>query len=346
MSRAADLSRQLARDAEAVCRHYLSNGRREGRYWIAGNTQNAPGRSLYVRLSGPDHGAGAAGKWTDAATGEHGDLLDLIAQNCHCLTLTDAMDEARRFLRMDARPVSRRTVSPAPGGSPEAARRLFAMGRPIRGTLAETYLAHRGITDPGDPPALRFHPECYYWREDRSLTAPPETWPALFAKVTDLEGTLTGLHRTWLDPVTARKAPVEEPRKAMGSLLGHGVRIGRPDEACVIGEGLETMLSLRAAVRRMPIVAALSANHLAGLHLPSGLRRVYVAVDADAAGASAASAIEARYAGAGFAMVRLRPARGDFNEDLLAFGRRALQSHVAAQLAPADAARWRRDRRA
>jgi hypothetical protein len=62
---AAALARRLARDAEAVCRHYLSNGRRQGRYWIIGDVQNTPGRSLYVRLRGPDSGAGAAGKWTD-----------------------------------------------------------------------------------------------------------------------------------------------------------------------------------------------------------------------------------------------------------------------------------------
>jgi hypothetical protein len=62
---AADLARRLARDAEAVCRHYLSNGRRSGRYWIAGDAMNTPGRSLYVRLQGPDYGAGAAGKWTE-----------------------------------------------------------------------------------------------------------------------------------------------------------------------------------------------------------------------------------------------------------------------------------------
>ena len=78
-SHAADLARRLARDAEAVCRHYLSNGHREGRYWLVGDVANTPGRSLFVRLSGPDSGKGAAGKWTDAATGEHGDLLDLIA---------------------------------------------------------------------------------------------------------------------------------------------------------------------------------------------------------------------------------------------------------------------------
>jgi hypothetical protein len=67
ISAAAELARRLARDAETVCRHYLSKGRRSGRYWIVGDLQNTPGRSLYVRLQGPDHGPGAAGKWTDAA---------------------------------------------------------------------------------------------------------------------------------------------------------------------------------------------------------------------------------------------------------------------------------------
>ncbi len=62
---ASDLSHRLARDAEAVCRHYLSNGRREGAYWLVGDATNAPGRSLYVRLRGPESGKGAAGKWTD-----------------------------------------------------------------------------------------------------------------------------------------------------------------------------------------------------------------------------------------------------------------------------------------
>jgi hypothetical protein len=65
ISAAADLARRLARDAEAVCRHYLSKGRRSGRYWLAGDVQNTPGRSLYVRLAGSDYGPGAAGKWTE-----------------------------------------------------------------------------------------------------------------------------------------------------------------------------------------------------------------------------------------------------------------------------------------
>jgi hypothetical protein len=79
---ASELSRRLARDAEAVCRHYLPNGRRQGRYWTVGDVRNAPGRSMFVRLSGPDSGPGAAGHWTDAASADHGDLLDVIRESC------------------------------------------------------------------------------------------------------------------------------------------------------------------------------------------------------------------------------------------------------------------------
>ena len=38
-SHAAELAHSLARNAEAVCRHYLSNGHREGRYWLVGDAR-------------------------------------------------------------------------------------------------------------------------------------------------------------------------------------------------------------------------------------------------------------------------------------------------------------------
>ena len=80
-AQASDLARRLAERAELVCRHYLSNGRRVGRYWIVGDVHNARGRSMFVRLRPGHGGKGMAGKWTDAATGEHGDLLDIIQEN-------------------------------------------------------------------------------------------------------------------------------------------------------------------------------------------------------------------------------------------------------------------------
>lgn len=335
-SPAADIARRLAEDAEAVCRHYLTNGSKQGRYWIVGDVQNTPGRSLFVRLTGPASGPGAAGKWTDSATGQHGDLLDLIALNLGITTLRDTLDEARRFLSLPQKDRNRAANPPASRGSTEAARRLWAMGQPMSGTLAERYLAGRGLIGLGPLDSLRFHPKCFYRREDHALTDPPETWPALLAKVTDLDGRLTGLHRTWLDPATADKAPVIPPRKAIGNLLGHGVRIGEPDSVVAAGEGLETMLSLHLALPELPVVAALSTSHLAALKLSTGLRRLYIAVDADPAGQTAAERLAHRARQAGIDAIHLSPHLGDFNDDLRANGRNELRAHLRPQLAPED----------
>ena len=83
-SPAAGIAAALGLQAEAVCRRYLPHGRKHGRYWVAGDLDGARGRSLFVRLGGP----GLPGKWTDAATGEHGDLLDLIRHRTRAAAAT------------------------------------------------------------------------------------------------------------------------------------------------------------------------------------------------------------------------------------------------------------------
>jgi hypothetical protein len=340
---ASELSRRLAGDAEAVCRYYLSNGRRQGRYWTVGDVRNAPGRSMFVRLSGPDSGPGAAGHWTDAATAEFGDLLDVIRESCGFTEFREAVEEARRFLslpRVEPRRNPKPVRTPVPAGSPEAARRLIAMSQPIGRTLVETYLCTRGIEAVHDAGALRFHPRCYYRPDEHS---PTETWPAMIAAVTDLDGKITGAHRTWLAPDGSGKAAVDTPRRAMGNLLGHAVRFGAVEDVLAVGEGIETMLSLRAALPAMPMAAALSAGHLAAVLLPPTLRRLYVARDADAAGDMALAALTEHAAAAGIEALALSPRRGDFNEDLQAFGPGALRAALRTQLVPQDAVRFMRE---
>lgn len=337
---ASHLARRLAQNAEGVCRHYLTNGRRHGRYWLVGDVDNTPGRSLYVRLTGPESGKGAAGKWTDAATGEHGDLLDLIAANQHLTDLPQVLDEARRFLSLPKpEPATREPLPPVPTGSPEAARRLFAMSKPIQRTLAASYLRSRGITDLIGTDALRFHAKCFYRPEDDE-TPGREAWPALIAAVTDLDGIVTGAHRTWLDPSGADKAPVATPRRAMGQLLGHGVRFGVATDVLAVGEGVETVLSLRQVIANLPAVAALSAAHLAALQVQPTLRRLYIARERDDAGRWAADTLAARAREAGIEPLPLDARLGDFNDDLSQLGPEALGSHLRVQLAPEDVERF------
>ncbi|MCS0504787.1 DUF7146 domain-containing protein [Ancylobacter mangrovi] len=335
---AQDLSRRLADRAEAVCRHYLSNGRREGRYWLVGDIRNTPGRSLFVRLQAS--AKGPAGKWTDAATDERGDLLDIIRGSLGLNDFPNVADEARAFLSLPHPELEStsppRRVLPAPSGSVEAARRLFAMSQPIAGTLAETYLRRRGITLLHGTGNLRFHPRCYYKPDD----SPTETWPAMVAAVTDLTGRITGAHRTWLAPDGSDKAPVNTPRKAMGDLLGSTVRIGVPDNVMAAGEGIETMLSIRQVLPNMPIMPALSAAHLAVILFPPALRRLYIVSDKDPAGDAARDALIERANVEGIEAICLSPGFGDFNEDLQRLGMDALRACVRLQLAPEDVLRF------
>ncbi len=126
----------------------------------------------------------------------------------------------------------------------------------------------------------------------------------------------------------------------MGHLLGNAVRLGLAHDVMAAGEGIETMLSLRCAMPTMPMVAALSAAHLAAILFPETLRRVYIARDNDPAGDGAVANLIDRSREAGIEAIKLSPCLGDFNEDLHAFGVDALRAAIRVQIAPEDVVRF------
>lgn len=312
-SPAAGIAAALASRAEEVCHRYLPRGKKQGRYWVAGDVDGSPGRSLFVRLEPP----GAPGKWSDAATGEHGDLLDLIRRRSSASTLRAAMDEARAFLALPAPYL--------PGGGPpydarEAARRIWGRCRQIEGGPPEAYLRARGITRFRFP-SLRFHPALYHREAGRRL-------PALVAAVTDIEGALHGVHRTWIDPGSSAKAAVAPPRKALGRVFGRAVRFGVPGASLLVGEGVETVLSVVTASPRVPAAAALSAGSLGAFVPPEGVTSLVIARDNDVEGERAAERLAERCARAGVAAMVIVSERGDFNDDLVALGAAVLAERL------------------
>jgi hypothetical protein len=191
--------------------------------------------------------------------------------------------------------------------------------------------------------ALRFHPRVWYRETNQT---PLEAWPALLAAVTDPDGRITGIQRTWLDRRRPVKAPIADPRRALGHLLGNGVRFGAAEPGTVqagvlvAGEGIETMLALKSVLPGLPMIAALSANHLAALNLLLALRRLYIARDNDAAGIKAAKRLRERGESIGIDVRDLVPVHGDFNTDLCRFGGAVTLGHLVLQLAPDDLVRF------
>lgn len=197
----------------------------------------------------------------------------------------------------------------------------------------------RAITAPLDWPSLRFHPACYYRAHE---DAPLERWPALLGAVTGLSGRLTGLQRTYLARDGGGKAPFEEPRRAMGNLLGNAVRFGTPDDVLAAGEGIETMLSLLSLFPALPMIAGLSASHLAAILFPPELRRLYHLRDNDPAGDCAEKRLRERTEEAGIDLRILNPRANDLNIDLRADPVSAVKERIAAQLELEDRARFAR----
>ena len=365
VSAAARVAAALSARAEEVCRRYLPQGRKQGRYWTAGDVYGARGRSLFVRLAPP----GTPGKFLDAATGEHGDLLDLIRIASGAGSLRAALAEARAFLAMPPMPAAE---APDDYDRAQAARRLWQRCRAIDGTHAEAYLEARGIQrcrlHASVFAALRFHPALIH-RDDGGVRRLPALVAAVTADAREHlgpkdhlgpgehpgpaersgpgerlgHGAVCGVLRTWLDPHQPAKANVIRPRKALGRVHGRAVRFGALGAGTLlVGEGIETVLSIVTAIPDTVAAAALSAGSLSAFVPPAGVTRLVIARDNDPEGERAAERLVRRCARAGVAALVVAPEGEDFNSDLVDFGAPALRARLAPVFRPPVGAgeRW------
>lgn len=236
---------------DQVALHYAPPA--SGSYSLRGQyfTLN-PGRadrsvgSFVITLDGPK-----AGRWNDYATGQHGDLLDLIALALGC-DLKDALREARAFLglnhlsaedearRRKAAEDAKRRQADARTRDAEARekRREMALAlwlsarAEIAGTPVEAYLkGARGIDLarlPRAPHALRFHPACYYKHIDPATGEITEgRFPAMLAIAVRPDGKAAACHRTYLGLREGRwqKAALPAPKKVLGDYAGAAIRL-------------------------------------------------------------------------------------------------------------------------
>jgi hypothetical protein len=110
----------------------------------------------------------------------------------------------------------------------------------------------------------------------------------MVARVDNTDGELVAVHRTFLLPDGSGKAAVDKDcqRLSLGPTRGGIVRLAPFDPDCplIIGEGIETTLSLMQ-LRGLPGWAGVSTSVLKYLILPAVVQRVLLAVDADRNGA-------------------------------------------------------------
>lgn len=210
--------------------------------------------SFCIHMGGP-----RAGRWKDYASGEGGDILDLIRISCST-DATGAIREARAILGLDTEsPELRRQRDQAAAeakrrrAQDEAARKraeekarkraegLWLSAREdVLGTPVDLYLRNRSIdlaTLPHLPRAIRFHPECRFY--ETVELEDPETgevreetrWRPMPAMVTAIaRGTgIVDCHRTYLsiDPATGQwgKAPVKAAKKVFTDYTGGSIRL-------------------------------------------------------------------------------------------------------------------------
>lgn len=326
------ISELLAQRAEAMARDLLPNGQRRGNEWLA----LCPWRvdrhvgSFMVTLTGP-----YAGRWNEYATGENGDLLDLI-RKVRGISLVDAARWAETWLGIST-PGSRAEYSsgcsrkrlPAqlPAQPPttkenwsfDMADRLWSTAVQPEGTLVQIYLATRGLQLPQNAP-IRFHPNA--WRNQNY-----GLWgPAMIALMThSLDGTAgIGAHVTYLRPDGRGKAEGDRSKIMLGR---RGLIRLVPEEdvhgGLGIAEGIEKALAIMQHSGWQPVWSAGSANGIRDLPVMSGIDALTVFADQDLPGLEAARTCCERWMQAGCQARIVAPPEGDWDDALANFPRRS-----------------------
>jgi len=261
--------------------------------------------SCILHLDGPYAGWGF-----DFATGERAGPVDLIY---HATGMRDArlFDEAARLAHMERDLVARpRPVAPARPDHSLEIRRIRDDCQPLSGSVAETYLHSRGLSDPSSPDFL-FHADLTDYESRRG-------WPGMVAIPRLADGSpVGGIHRTFLLEDGSDKAPAG--KKMLGTVADAAVRLfPLPEDGHIgVAEGIETALAAHA-IFGTPVWAALSADGLARFKWPEGTRRVSIYADAGDAGRQAAATLSDRLNMVDIPNRIITPLNGDdFNDDLV-----------------------------
>lgn len=140
MTEILEIKRMLALRAQAVAEHLLPGGVKQANEWRAGSVGGEKGESLGVHLNGEK-----AGIWSDFATGDSGDLIDLWCA-AKGVGLADGLDQIRAYLGVqrqqparDPRPTYSRPPKPNCGKPKNRVRDYLIEDRNLTDQVLEAY---------------------------------------------------------------------------------------------------------------------------------------------------------------------------------------------------------------
>jgi hypothetical protein len=300
---------------DALVPELLPLGKRHGSEWVeASSARGGLGDSLSVKMMGA-----RAGIWGHFATGQRGDLLDLIAYvRCggdksaairwakdwlgHGVAGGGIADPAALARARKARERREQTeASDRARRSAHAAAMWLSAPKVKPDDVVDRYLAGRGI----GLLQLGLVPGCLHAGQ-RIHHPDGSDWPAMLACVLDPDGKQVATHRTWLTE-DGRKAPVDadlppakrRAKMVLGSYQGGYIPLWKgehrqtlralPEGVPVyVSEGIEDGLSAARLLPKARIIAAISLSNMLGLWLPPQVRDVVFIGQNDKADSEAA----------------------------------------------------------
>lgn len=223
-------------------------------------------------------------------------------------------------------------------------KKVWRDATPIKGTLAENYLHHRGIL--GSPDTwhdLYFHPALSYKEDDKS---PWIKLPGMLSIVRNADGKPVTLHRTFLNADGTDKAAVTRKKMLLAQpkpLKGACIMLDKPVNTLLggligISEGIETALSVREATG-CPMWIGISDRIMEKMEFASFIQTIVVWADieASAAGMRAAKHIAEKWQAKGKQVIIKDPSlvlqreKVDWNDVYVELGASAFDFHLPQQ---------------
>ena len=160
----------------------------------------------------------------------------------------------------------------------ELSQRLWHTAKDYKGSKGELYFENRHGLKVNET-NIRINP----WLKHISGVR----YPTILFKVQRApDGPIVAIHRIFLNEDYSNKAPVDDPKMALGAIKGAGIWFGAPCDTLFIVEGPENALVYRHVGHQF-VVSTVYAGNYHTLTIPSYVKTIFLAPDEDKAGFAA-----------------------------------------------------------